>query len=195
MRLAKVLQRWRTTATGLVPLVLLVAVWLAPGPRPRLIFLLAGTAVVVLGEAIRVWASGYRQRQAGLVTTGPFGYTRNPLYLGSTAMGAGFCLMSHFWWSWLLLVGALAVFYLPTVGEEERSLAKNYAEDYARYRTQVPRFGLRLRPYRPEGGGDLGFSWRSVLERDEHWTALWTALAVAGFWLRLLVGHGLEGLL
>ena len=187
------LARWRTLATGLMPAVLVVAAWLAPGPRPQLAFLIAGTVVVAAGEAVRIWSAGHRPGREGLITTGPYAHTRNPLYVGSFIMGIGFCLLSQLWWSWLLLAGVLAAFYLPTVGREEQHLARHHGEPYRRYLAQVPRFAPRLSAYRSPNDAGGAFSWRSVWGREEHETALWTALPVVLFWLRLLVSRGPGG--
>jgi protein-S-isoprenylcysteine O-methyltransferase Ste14 len=189
MTVARFLERRRTLATGLMPVALLVAAWLTPGLRPRVAWLVAGTAVVAAGEVIRVWAAGHHPKHDALITSGPYAHTRNPLYLGSAVMGVGFCLLSQLWWSWLLVAGVLVAFYLPTVNEEERHLAKVFGDAYQRYIAQVPRFAPRLRAHC--AGDDAGerFAWRGVLERDEQMTALWSALPVLAFWLRLLLFH------
>jgi protein-S-isoprenylcysteine O-methyltransferase Ste14 len=65
----------------------LLALWIA---RPRGDYLLAGVLVAAAGEGIRLWASGYLEKDRQLTTAGPYAWTRNPLYLGSFFVGVGF---------------------------------------------------------------------------------------------------------
>src|ERR1700704_1355737 len=64
-------------------------VWLA---HPTRISLLAGALLLLPGLLLRGLASGHVQKDKQLTTSGPYGYTRNPLYLGSLFMAAGFAI-------------------------------------------------------------------------------------------------------
>src|SRR5436305_12429360 len=60
--------------------------------RPNSLSLAIGGAVAVPGLVLRAWASGHLRKNETLATTGPYAYTRNPLYLGSFLMGLGFTI-------------------------------------------------------------------------------------------------------
>ena len=127
--------------------------------RPSLVSLCAGFAVVVLGEAIRFWGvsiAGSETRTTGtvggtyLITTGPFAYVRNPLYVGNMLLYAGVGIMSMALFPWLLLVAVLwfVIQYTLIVLQEEEYLAGHFGEAYAEYRRSVHRFLPRVAPYR-----------------------------------------------
>src|SRR5437763_9324665 len=88
LRLLHLAQRIRVPA-GLLQAPLLI---IAAKPSPRT--LLIGAAVALVGLLIRAWASGYLRKNMELATSGPYAYTRNPLYLGTFIMGGGIALAS-----------------------------------------------------------------------------------------------------
>lgn len=163
--------------------------------RPVLGLLVGGTILALGGQALRLWAAGHLIKDRVLTTTGPFAYTRHPLYLGSTLIGLGLCLASGIWWSYLLIAVVFALFYLPTAAFEEEWLRETYGESYDRYREAVPGVGVRRSRYDPPAptaiAPDRGFAWGRILKNREHHTALATTLLLAAFWARLLfVGGG-----
>src|ERR1700756_3353774 len=70
-------------------------VWLA---RPTWASLLAGFAIALVGIVVRALASGHIRKNAALATTGPYAYTRNPLYLGSIIIALGFIVAARNLW-------------------------------------------------------------------------------------------------
>src|SRR3981081_2724384 len=87
-----------------VPLGFLFAVlylWLA---RPTWRSMAAGAIVILSGLLIRALASGYVRKNEALATSGPYRYTRNPLYVGSLLIGIGFALAARSWWVGICLV-------------------------------------------------------------------------------------------
>jgi protein-S-isoprenylcysteine O-methyltransferase Ste14 len=138
------LANWARTARRIrVPLGFVFAVaylWLA---RPTWTSLAIGAAVVVAGIALRAAASGHVRKDTELTTTGPYAYTRNPLYLGSVIIAAGFAVAALS----LAVVVALALLfilvYVPVIRAEEEFLRQRFPEydDYAR---RVPRMLPRL---------------------------------------------------
>lgn len=207
MSLPHFASRHRLTATRLAPVVILVAYWLL-NPHPALSLLAAGSVVALAGQAIRLWAAGHLIKHAGgappapLATDGPFAYTRHPLYFGSTLMGVGLCLASGVWWTFALVAGILALFYIPTALREESHLREVYGDGYARYRRAVPGLGVRLTPYRAgtvpiEGRAAAnaqphrglspsgGFAVARVLSNGEHVTSVLTVVLLAIMWARL----------
>src|SRR5579864_2347329 len=93
--------------------------WLA---LPTWRWLALGTILIVPGLLIRALASGHVRKNEALATSGPYGYTRNPLYLGSLLIGVGFAIASRSWWVGVVLVLMLFVIYVPVIRDEEKFL-------------------------------------------------------------------------
>ena len=135
---------------------LLIMLWFA---RPTVVSLVVGFTIVFVGEMIRFWGVsivGAETRTTGavggtyLITTGPFSYVRNPLYLGNMMLYTGVGVMSVALFPWLQIV-ALTWFYVQytlIVSREEEYLAKAFEGEYEDYRKNVRRFLPRLTPYR-----------------------------------------------
>jgi protein-S-isoprenylcysteine O-methyltransferase Ste14 len=121
-----------------VPLGFVVAalyLWLA---NPVAISLLFGTVFIVPGLLIRALASGHVQKNERLATTGPYAYTRNPLYLGSFIMASGFAVAARSLWIVPILIAMFAAIYMPVIRSEEAYLAQHFPE-FAEYARRVPR--------------------------------------------------------
>ncbi|MGC9157466.1 MAG: methyltransferase family protein [Terracidiphilus sp.] len=101
--------------------------------------------LVVPGLWLRAYASGYVKKNLELTVTGPYAYTRNPLYLGSMLMAAGFAAALLSWPVALVLALGFAVIYVPVIASEERFLRATFPgfDDYCR---RVPRLIPRLAP-------------------------------------------------
>jgi protein-S-isoprenylcysteine O-methyltransferase Ste14 len=120
-----------------------VYLWLA---RPTMISLISGSLVLLPGLILRGLASGHVQKDKQLTTSGPYAYTRNPLYLGSLMLAAGFAIAARSWWVVAIMLLMFAVIYVPVIAGEERYLRQTFPgyEDYARH---VPRMLPRLTSY------------------------------------------------
>lgn len=113
--------------------------------RPRPVTLLAGVTISVFGLLLRAWAAGHIRKNSELATSGPYAYSRNPLYLGNFLLGLGFTIGSG-WWPLGLLFGALFLgIYLPVMRVESETLAQLFGESYQRYTRGVPLFYLASR--------------------------------------------------
>jgi protein-S-isoprenylcysteine O-methyltransferase Ste14 len=123
-------------------------VWLA---RPTRTSLLAGGLLLLPGLLLRGLASGHVQKDKQLTTSGPYAYTRNPLYLGSLILAAGFAIAARSWWILAILLMMFVAIYIPVIAGEERYLRQTFSEydDYAR---SVPRFAMRLTRYGSQRG-------------------------------------------
>jgi protein-S-isoprenylcysteine O-methyltransferase Ste14 len=145
--------------------------WLA---RPTWTFIGFGSIAIVPGLLIRALASGHVRKNEELATSGPYAYTRNPLYLGSLLIGIGFAVAARSWWIGLGLILMFFAIYVPVIRGEEKFLREKFREfeDYAR---RVPRMLPRLRAYRSDGNGGGGFSAELYLKHHE-WNALLGAL-------------------
>jgi protein-S-isoprenylcysteine O-methyltransferase Ste14 len=162
-----------------VPLGFLFAVfyfWLA---RPSWRSLMPGAIVVALGLGIRALASGHVRKNESLATSGPYAYTRNPLYLGSLLIGLGFALAAGSWWVVAALVVMFFAVYLPVIRDEEAFLRRTFPE-FDEYARLVPRMFPRLPPHaRDEKEASAGFSLQLYLKHREY-NALLGALAMMG---------------
>ena len=127
--------------------------------RPAVWSIAAGIALMALGEALRFWGVsivGAETRTTGtvggtyLITSGPFAYVRNPLYLGNMMLYAGVGLMSMALFPWLLAAAVLWFYvqYWLIVTREEEYLASTFGDAYREYVNSVPRFFPRWTPYR-----------------------------------------------
>ncbi len=108
--------------------------------RPRARFLVIGALVALAGLAIRAVAAGYIVKGESLSTAGPFARCRNPLYLGSFILGAGFIIASA---SWVLAAAFPALFaavYYPVMRREEHFLRQRFGAEYDAYAQIVPLF-------------------------------------------------------
>jgi len=152
---------WSNVARRIrVPLGFLFAVayvWLS---RPTWTSLIVGTLMLLPGLLLRGLASGHVQKNERLATSGPYAYTRNPLYLGSLILAAGFAVAARSWWIVVITVVIFIVIYVPVIAAEERFLRQTFPEydDYARH---VPRFWLRLTPFPvPSGSFSPDLYWK-----------------------------------
>ena len=136
--------------------------------RPRTGSVATGMAIAVLGEAIRIWASGYIEKTSRLATGGPYAHTRNPLYVGSALMALGVAVASASVWVVLAVAMYFAVLYPPVIREEAAFLAARFPEEYAAWVREVPAFLPRLRPAGPRRGA---FQWDRVRSNREWRTA------------------------
>jgi protein-S-isoprenylcysteine O-methyltransferase Ste14 len=111
-------------------------------------------ALVVPGLWLRAYAAGTVKKNRELTVTGPYAHTRNPLYLGSMLIAAGFAVALLSWPVALVLAVGFAVIYVPVIASEERFLRSNFLgfDDYCQ---RVPRLIPRLTPASHPGDEDL----------------------------------------
>lgn len=83
--------------------------------------------------------SPYRPTQA-LCRLGPYGYSRNPIYLGFIAVYLGLALLFKVGWAFPLLLPAWAILHWGVIAREERYLARRFGAEYAAYGEAVRRW-------------------------------------------------------
>jgi len=150
--------RWR------VPFGFLLGVAYLVFSRPTWKLLLAGGAIALTGLAIRAYAAGHLVKNQSLAMSGPYAYTRNPLYFGSTLIGAGFALAGGDQ-TLALAAGVLfAAIYWPVIRREEEYLRREFGEVYDQYARRVPLF---LPRFRPDAGGER-FQWKQYWKNREY---------------------------
>src|SRR5271170_6214244 len=128
--------------------------WLA---RPTLAYIALSLILVVPGVWLRAYASGYVKKNAELTMTGPYAFTRNPLYLGSMLIAFGFALASRSVWIALTLAALFAIIYIPVIRSEETFLRSKF-DDFEAWAARVPRLLPRLAPASADNGERGSFS-------------------------------------
>jgi protein-S-isoprenylcysteine O-methyltransferase Ste14 len=173
-----------------VPLGFVFAVlyfWLA---RPTWRSMALGAIVVVPGLLIRALASGHVRKNESLATSGPYAYTRNPLYLGSLLMGVGFAVAARNWWVGVALVVMFFAIYVPVIRDEEAFLRRTFPE-FEEYARRVPRMlpGLTRAP---SAGGEPspGFSLELYLKHREYNALLGCLAMMAALAGRMMLFRG-----
>ena len=160
-----------------VPLGFVFAVlyfWLA-WPSWRSIAL--GASVIVPGLLIRAVASGHVRKNEALATSGPYAYSRNPLYLGSLLIGIGFAVAARSWWVGVVLVVMFFAIYLQVIRGEEAFLRQKFPE-FEQYARRVPRMFPRIAPRSTATDeGPAGFS-MDLYRKHREYNALLGALAM-----------------
>ena len=130
-------------------------------------------ALVLPGLWLRAYAAGYVKKNRELTVTGPYAHTRNPLYLGSMLMAAGFAVALLSWPVALVLALGFAAIYVPVIASEERFLRTTFP-GFDAYCQQVPRLLPRLTPARnPKGKSAPGaFSFSLYVQHREYNAAI-----------------------
>jgi protein-S-isoprenylcysteine O-methyltransferase Ste14 len=144
----------------------------------------AGLLLVIAGQALRVWATGYLLKTDELTTAGPYSHLRHPLYAGALLMGCGFLLMAGPRVASVVLPLGL-VFYFgyylshKDAVESER-LEALYGDAFRAYRAAVPTLIPRVRRWRGLAASEPQH-WRleRVLENDEQTALAYAAIATA----------------
>jgi protein-S-isoprenylcysteine O-methyltransferase Ste14 len=161
-----------------VPLGFLFAIfyfWLA---RPTWQSMAMGAILIAPGLLVRALASGHVRKNEALATSGPYAYTRNPLYLGSLLMGLGFAVAARSLWVGVALVVMFFAIYLPVIRDEEAYLRQRFPE-FEEYARRVPRMFPRVTAHSGnESEGSPGFSLELYLKHREY-NALLGAVAMA----------------
>ncbi len=147
--------------------------WLA---HPTWSFIGLGAIAIVPGLLIRGLASGHVRKNEALATTGPYAYTRNPLYLGSLLIGVGFAIAARSWWIGLALTLMLFAIYVPVIHGEEKFLREKFPE-FEEYARNVPRMFPKFTAYARAEQGSGGFS-LELYRKHREYNALMGALLI-----------------
>ncbi|MEK7404138.1 MAG: isoprenylcysteine carboxylmethyltransferase family protein [Acidobacteriota bacterium] len=135
--------------------------WLS---EPAAFSLAVGIPVAALGLLLRGWAAGHLAKNERLATSGPYAYTRNPLYLGTLVVALGLAIASRRWLLAVLFAAVFGLLYLPVIEREEQHLRRLFPayDDYARRAPLLwPRRG------RQPARGD-GFRWQLYFKNQEY---------------------------
>ena len=159
-------RRWKKISRRIrVPLGFLSAIfyfWLA---YPTWKSMLLSLFLVVPGSLLRSYASGHVTKNVQLTTTGPYGYTRNPLYFGSILIAFGFAVAARSLWIALVFLLLFLIIYWPVILDEEEYLRAQFP-DYEAYAARVPRLIPRLT--RPAASAVGRFSFHLYRKHREY---------------------------
>ncbi len=161
-----------------------VFLWLA---RPTWKTMIASLVLVVPGLWLRGYAAGYVRKNAELTRTGPYAYTRNPLYLGSVMIAFGFAVAAGSWSIFVALAALFIVIYLPTIRSEEQYLREHF-EGFDEYASQVPRLLPRLTAAKTTD--TAGSFSRELYLHHREYNALMGAIAIYAALAALLLFFG-----
>jgi protein-S-isoprenylcysteine O-methyltransferase Ste14 len=173
--------RWRVRVGYLVAAIC----WLLATPTSESI--LIGAILAALGLVIRGLASGHLRKDETLATTGPYGVTRNPLYLGSAFLATGFVAAGRSWIAATLVITYFAIFYYAVMRSEEKDVRERFGTAFDEYAGRVPLFFPRF----PGVAGEKSehpatrFSWSQYRRNREYQAFVGTIAALAAVWLRM----------
>ena len=152
--------------------------WLS---RPTPALIASGAMIVAVGLAIRAVASGQLRKNEDLAMSGPYSYTRNPLYLGSILIGIGFAVAGRNLWIWGLLGAMFVAIYVPVIRSEEAFLRSRFP-DFELYARRVP----RLLPRWSGESLTANFSYLLYLKHREYNALLGAVLMMLAITVKML---------
>jgi protein-S-isoprenylcysteine O-methyltransferase Ste14 len=181
--------RWQKFARrARVPLGFVVAAVFLVFAKPEWQTLAWGLVLVLPGVWLRGYAAGYVKKNAELTRTGPYAYTRNPLYLGSMGIAFGIAVAAGRWSLGIFLVVMFLAIYVPTILSEETFLRTAFPE-FEEYAKKVPRLLPRLTPARFDASNTGGgrFSRERYLHHREYNALMGAAAIYAALIVRMLL--------
>jgi protein-S-isoprenylcysteine O-methyltransferase Ste14 len=110
-----------------------VVLWLA---HPTPASLLRGGLVALVGEAIRIWAAGHLEKSREVTRSGPYRFTRHPLYLGSSIIALGIAVASSSWWVAGIVAAYVCTAIPAAIVSEEAHLREKFGGDYDAYKAR-----------------------------------------------------------
>ena len=142
-----------------------VALYLA---TPTETTLTAGAAIAIAGELLRLWAAGHLEKSKEVTRSGPYQYTRHPLYLGSSLIGVGFAIAASQLPVAIIVISYLLLTLTAAMRSEEAHLRDKFGDAYDAYAER------RAEPMQRR------FSWQRAIYNREHHTiaGLLTAFAI-----------------
>ncbi|MEK7448393.1 MAG: methyltransferase [Planctomycetota bacterium] len=160
--------------------------------RPQLYYFFSGLGLVVFGEIVRIWATGHLEKNKSLTTSGPYGYVKNPMYVGSFLIMMGFIAMAmnpenaHYILTLLgIELAGFLFYYIPRKRKiEGERLREKFGATYVEFDKLVPDYiPRRLTPYRGTGS-DKRWMGRVFNENNELHVGLCVVLGVLAIALK-----------
>lgn len=170
MNNSRLMKTWQQIARRIrVPLGFLLAILFLVLARPTPHSLYLSLLLVLPGLWLRAYAAGYVKKNRELTVTGPYAFTRNPLYLGSVSIAVGFALAARSVYVVIAMLLMFAAIYIPVIYAEEKFLRDTF-ENFDLYCQKVPRLLPRIRPARM--GGEAGSFSFALYRKHREYNAL-----------------------
>ena len=145
---------------------------------PTTTSLCLGSIIVILGEMGRTWALGYIDKDAALATTGPYAFTRNPLYVFNTTMFIGFCVMGNNLIAALIASVLFLWIYVVVIKIEANRMVDLFGESYTEWSKHVPLFIPRLTPWKDRAKKAYSFALMLGHKEPKHWFGTLVGLSI-----------------
>lgn len=171
--LEKIVYRWRVRA-GSIGLILAIIF-----AKPDLTSFLTGLGICFLGLLIRTWSAGHLRKEKKLAISGPYQYTRNPLYLGNFVIGISVAFASRSWWVLGYFAAYFLLFYPLAIKREMKRMKELFPHEYDEYKKKAPLFFPTWKSFSLSGKNK--FSWK-LFRKNKEWRALIGAFL---FWVIL----------
>jgi protein-S-isoprenylcysteine O-methyltransferase Ste14 len=140
----------------------LLVIFAAPHPAGIVI----GLPLIIIGECIRIWAAGHLQKNENLTVSGPYAHVKNPLYVGTILITAGFCIMADNIYLLSLAMFAFCFHYIPYKKRVEGDrLKKIFGQRYEEYDLKVPEYIPQWTSYPGEG---VSWQFKCFIENSEE---------------------------
>jgi len=176
--------RWRVRTGYPVAVIYLVLA------RPSVEWILIGAAVAAVGLLIRGASSGHLRKDRELATSGPYAYTRNPLYFGSAFLALGFAIAGGSWPAGVLVAAYFGIFYYAVMRNEEQDLHRRFGAAFDAWAARVPLFFpwfAGAQQQAPGGAPPQRFSWAQYRRNREYQALIGTVAGLGVLFLRMWI--------
>ena len=134
-----------------------------------------GAAVGAVGEGIRLWAAGHLEKNREVTSSGPYRFTRHPLYAGSSVMALGVVVATRSIVATLVVILYMVLTIGAAVRTEEADLRARFGDAYDAYaQSRGPRASRRF---------SLERAWRNREHRAVAGLLLFLVLLAGRTWL------------
>jgi protein-S-isoprenylcysteine O-methyltransferase Ste14 len=174
-RLIRNIFRWRVRSA------MLIAALSTLFAKPSKTSLILGGCISLAGLAIRAWASAHLQKEQELAVSGPYRFTRNPLYFGSFILGISFAIGANAFWPAVIFGVYFLIFYPVVILVEKERMEKYFPRQYREYKKHVPLFLPCLKSKSEKETTPFSFH---LYMRNKEFRAL---IGTAVFWTILLI--------
>jgi protein-S-isoprenylcysteine O-methyltransferase Ste14 len=150
-----------------------IALWLATPTRNSLAL---GGVIMIAGECLRIWAAGHLEKSKEVTRSGPYRFTRHPLYLGSSLIGIGFAIAARHVVVAVIVITYLLLTLTAAMRSEEAHLREKFGDEYDAYAER------RAAPM------ERSFSRRRAMNNREYQALLGLAASLLVLWMKS-TGH------